>query len=266
MKKDINITTTIDGEFEAFKVTMGVKPNLTPAPKAWLQTNWRTIERLVMNENCVLTHKEYWDVFQKGNWRKCFGDLELWNKLIDEQNKRGAWIEDDEQKVLERITNGVNEWKKLYEFGVSESTINYAIRNMKWRMENGYSFRKWMIDSNYDLTITWEKTSREKSNIYGIYEKICDLYKSISRKDNPTEDWIMKHYKVVAGGVGWRPSGGAYWGRAYQSAQLEVENKHRAIVRKFLETKDYGVFGDVSEIMRAKVERAVKAKKIVLAA
>ena len=284
MTNNKNTNATIDGEFEAFKVAMGVKPNLTPAPKAWIQSNWKTIERLAMDENCVLSHKEYRDVFQRGNWKKCFGNFDLWNAFIQDQNDKGAWVNENPNETLEIFKRGVAKALEIHPFGLP---------NTKWDIErirmaeggDGYSMNGWSFGYDTNICFDWKKTSRKTSNVVGVADQMCEILEKATFKTSPTEEWIMMHYKKVVGGVGWRPNGGAYWSRDYQYAQLKVENEHRAIVRKFLETKDYGVFGtyehevwnsekhayetvvdDVGQIMRAKIERAIKAKKIVLAA
>lgn len=280
MKKIID--EPIDGEFEAFKATVGIRSNLTSAKKKWIGENWRTIEKMIVDETTILTKKEYKAVFQRGNWKAVFGDMELWNALLDDQNAKGAWVNENPNETLEIFKRGVAKALEIHPFGLP---------NTKWDIErirraeggDGYSMNGWSFGSDTNISFKWNKTSRKTSNVVGVADEMCEILEKATLKTTPAEDWIMKHYKEVVGGVGWRPSGGAYWGSDYQYAQLKVENKHRAIVRKFLETKDYGVFGtyehkewnsekcayeivvdDVGQIMRAKIERAIKAKKFSL--
>jgi len=179
MKKDTqNTNATIDGEFEAFKVAMGVKPNLTPAPKVWIQSNWKTIERLAMDENCVLSRKEYRDVFQRGNWKKCFGNFDLWNAFIQDQNDKGAWVNENPNETLEIFKRGVEKALELHPFGLS---------NTKWDIErirraeggDGYSMNGWSFGYDTNICFDWKKPLARPPMLLALLTKCAKSLKRL---------------------------------------------------------------------------------------
>ena len=178
-----NTNAMIDGEFEVFKVTIGVRPNLTYSTEWWLKNNWRTIERLVMDKDCVLSYKEYEDVLQghSSDWDGCFDDKSLWQKFIDEQKERGAWVEDDEQVILELITRYAHKLDERRAFDIDEYSINRTLCKIKQKIESGYSIA-WCRLQRDNLYIQWVRTSREKSNAFDICDQICAIIKSLMRK------------------------------------------------------------------------------------
>ena len=200
-----NTNATIDGDFEAFKVTMGVKPNLTLQAQWWLKNNWRTIERLAMDKDCVLSRNEYCEVFNHEDyWKICFGDFSLRNSLLGEQNEKGAWVEDDEQMILYHITECANELDKRHSYRANKYSFNETLKEIKQKMEDGYSITHCCVHG-YALQIGWKRTSREKSNVFGIYDEICALFKSMARKDDWEDKKILECFRCATrNSIGWK--------------------------------------------------------------
>ena len=250
----MNTNATIDGEFEAFKVTMGVKPNLPWGAEWWLKNNWRTIERLMMDKDCVLSHKEYDEVFKSEDcWKVCFEDCSLCDNLRCAQNDKGAWVEDDEQVVLDLITKCAHELDKRHSYKANKYSFNKILEEIKQNMENGYSITCCYVHG-YALQIGWKRTSREKSNVFGIYDEICALFKSMIRKDDWEEKKILECFTCATkDSIGWKNKVSS-WAHENmigvvpklgweQTLAIASETLSRNIVREFLRTMDYGVFG-----------------------
>ena len=252
----LNTNATNEGDFEAFKVAMGVKSYLPYATEEWIYSNWRTIERIIKDKNCVLSHKEWREVFKnEAYWERCFGDKSLYNSLCSTQSILGAWVEDDEQKVLELITRCVH---KLDEANAYRSCVwgfkaEGLLNEIKQKIDEGFSIARCRVRT-YDLKIEWKRTKREKSNAIGIRDEICALIKSMMRKEDWEEEKILSSFSyLIRDSIGWKNKVSS-WARENmmgvvpklgweQTLAIASETLMRNIAREFLRTKDYGVFG-----------------------
>ena len=268
-----NTNATIDGKFEAFKVTMGVSPNLPLGAELWLKNNWRTIERLVMDENYVLSRKEYDEMFKSDYyWKSCFGDDSLFCSLRNAQNDKGAWVEDDAQVVLDLITKCAHKLDGNRGYSENEYRLNETLEEIKQKMEDGYSIVECRV-RKYDLKIDWRPTSREKSNVFGIYDEICALFKSLMRKEDWEEKEILEKFREVTNySIGWKNKVSSWvhenmigvvpklgW---EQTLAIASETLSRNIVREFLRTKDYGAFGTYKHSVWNSEKRTYEVTKV----
>lgn len=120
---------------------------------------------------------------------------------------------------------------------------------------DGYSITGCRLSNGY-LYIDWGRTSREKSNAFGIYDNICALFKSLMRKE--TVPWEEKNIltalrRATSNSIGWKNMVDS-WVHAYmmsavpklgweQTLAIADETLRRNIARQFFRTNDYKVFG-----------------------
>lgn len=261
MRKKTN--APIDGELEADMVVLGVKQDLTKKKMEWFKEIHGDLMKMITDDDYILTSTKYKRVFKHGNWKACFNDMDMWNTLIQKQNEKGAWVADDEETVWKYINGGIECWKKYNPLGVDGWSVESMINELKRMTENGYSLNGWSLCAGANLDWKWKKTSRPKQNLEGKIETIAEMIRPMARKENPTEDWIVKKYFDLMGKAG-RVGYGDAWSNAYQQKKHKILIERRKVVQKFMASKDYSVFGDAADEMKAKIERALKSGKISL--